>query len=97
MAKKHIRHAVERNRMKRLVRESFRLQQQAFIGVDIVLLSRAGLDKLSNSEFTQQLNQQWQRIFKKMRHHRLTSQAHTSPVTKTEPPQVNADAKTVDH
>lgn len=97
MAKKHIRHAVERNRMKRLIRENFRLQQQALAGVDMILLSRTGLDKLSNSEFTQQLNQQWQRIFKKMRHHRLTSQAQTSPATKVEPQQVNADVKTVDH
>lgn len=97
MAKKHIRHAVERNRIKRLVRENFRLQQQAFVGVDMIVLSRNGLDKLSNSEFTQQLNQQWQRIFKKMRHHRLTSQAQTSPATKVEPQQVNADVKTIDH
>lgn len=96
MAKKHIRHAVERNRIKRLVRENFRLQQQAFAGVDMILLSRNGLDKLSNSEFTQQLNQQWQRIFKKMRHHRLTSQTQTPPAAKAEPQQVNADVKTAD-
>lgn len=97
MAKKHIRHAVERNRMKRLIRENFRLQQQAFAGVDMILLSRTGLDKLSNSEFTQQLNQQWQRIFKKMRHHRLTSQTHSSLAANAEPPQVNADGKTAGH
>ena len=97
MAKKHLKHAVERNRFKRLVRENFRLQQQAFSGVDMVFLSRNGLEQLSNSDFTQQLNQQWQRIFKKMRHHRLTSQAQTSPTTKAKPKQVNADAKTADH
>ncbi|HEX7762119.1 MAG TPA: ribonuclease P protein component [Cellvibrio sp.] len=97
MAKKHIRHAVERNRMKRLIRENFRLQQQAFAGVDMILLSRTGLDKLSNSEFTQQLNQQWQRIFKKMRHHRLTSHTHSSLAANAEPPQVNADGKTAGH
>ena len=94
MAKKHIRRAVERNRMKRLIRENFRLQQQAFAGVDMIVLSRNGMDKLSNSEFTQQLNQQWQRIFKKMRHHRLTSQAQTPPAAEAEPQQVNADVKT---
>lgn len=77
MAKKHMRLAVERNRMKRLIRESFRLQQQDLTGLDIVVLSRKGMDSLSNNEFTQQLNQQWQRIFKKVRHHRLTSQAQT--------------------
>ncbi|WP_331345094.1 ribonuclease P protein component [Cellvibrio sp. UBA7661] len=90
MAKKHIRLAVERNRMKRLTRESFRLYQQDLAGLDIVVLSRKGMDSLSNTDFNQQLNQQWQRIFKKVRHHRLTSQPRTSG----EP--INADTKTTD-
>ena len=93
MAKKHMKLAVERNRMKRLIRESFRLHQQDFTGVDIVVLSRKGMDNLSNSEFTQHLNQQWQRIFKKVRHHRLTSQAQTQGANQ----KANADAKATDH
>jgi ribonuclease P protein component len=92
MAKKHMRLAVERNRMKRLIRESFRLHQQDFSGLDVVVLSRKGMDSLSNSDFTQQLNQQWQRIFKKVRHHRLTSQAQTQGINQ----QVSADAKAAD-
>lgn len=90
MAKKHMRLAVERNRMKRLIRESFRLHQQDFAGLDVVVLSRKGMDNLSNSEFNQQLTQQWQRIFKKMRHHRLTSQPQANGES------VNADTKTTD-
>ena len=90
MAKKHIRLAVERNRMKRLIRESFRLHQQDFAGLDVVVLSRKGMDKLSNIDFNQQLNQQCQRIFKKVRHHRLTSQPQTSGES------INADTKTTD-
>lgn len=97
VAKKHLRRAVQRNRFKRLVREHFRLQQEAFAGVDMVFLSRNGLEQLSNSNFTQQLNQQWQRIFKKMRHHRLTSQAQTSPTAQAVAQEVNADAKTINH
>lgn len=89
MAKKHMKLAVERNRMKRLIRESFRLQQQDLAGLDIVVLSRKGMDSLSSSEFTQQLNQQWQRILKKVRHHRLTSQAQTSGAAQ----QVSTDVK----
>jgi ribonuclease P protein component len=97
MAKKHMKLAVERNRMKRLIRESFRLNQQDFSGLDVVVLSRKGMDSLSNSDFTQQLNQQWQRIFKKVRHHRLTSQAQTPPANQpVEIQQVNADVKTAD-
>lgn len=82
VAKKHLRLAVQRNRMKRLVRESFRKQQQSFHGLDVIVLSRKGVDELSNAVFAEQLNQQWQRIFKKARHVRLTSL-----------PQVKADPK----
>lgn len=74
IAKKHLRLAVERNRFKRLIRESFRLRQTAFIGLDVIVLSRKGLENLGNAEFSQQLDQQWQRIFKKARQHRLRSQ-----------------------
>lgn len=91
MAKKHMKLAVERNRMKRLIRESFRTQQQALSGLDIVILSRKGMDSLSNSEFSQQLNQQWQRIFKKLRHHRLTSQAQNPGAEQ----KVETDAKAI--
>ena len=92
MAKKHMKLAVQRNRMKRLIRESFRLQQQDLAGLDIVVLSRKGMDSLSSSEFTQQLNQQWQRIFKKVRHHRLTSQAQTQDLEQN----TSADTKAID-
>ena len=74
IAKKHLRLAVQRNRFKRLIRESFRTQQTAFVGLDVIVLSRKGLETLENAEFTRQLNQQWQRIFKKARQHGLRSQ-----------------------
>ena len=65
VAKKHLNLAVERNRIKRLVREHFRLQQSALSGMDMIVLSRKGLAQLSNSEFTQQLQQQLKRVTKK--------------------------------
>lgn len=74
IAKKHLRLAVERNRFKRLIRESFRTRQSAFIGLDVIVLSRKGLDSLENAEFIRQLHQQWQRIFKKSGQHGLRSQ-----------------------
>ncbi len=77
IAKKHLRLAVERNRFKRLIRENFRLRQAAFSGLDVIVLSRKGLENLNNAEFSQQLNQQWQRIFKKARQHELRSQPQT--------------------
>ncbi len=77
VAKKHLRLAVERNRFKRLIRESFRTRQHAFAGLDVIVLSRKGLENLTNTEFSLQLDQQWQRIFKKARQHRLRSQPQT--------------------
>ncbi len=74
VAKKHLSHAVQRNRIKRLVREEFRLQQQAFAGLDVIVLSRKGLADLSNDDFRKQLGQQWQRIFKKARQARAEAQ-----------------------
>lgn len=72
IAKKHIRLAVERNRVKRLIRESFRHQQQYLAGLDVIVLARKGMDELPNAVLTEQLNQQWQRIIRKAR-----QQAHT--------------------
>lgn len=65
IAKKNIRLAVQRNRMKRLIRETFRLHQQQLAGIDAVVLARRGMDELDNQQLIKQLNQQWQRIIKK--------------------------------
>ena len=65
IAKKHIRLAVQRNRIKRLIREEFRHQQESLTGLDVIVLSRKGLDGLTNEQFRHQLVQQWQRILKK--------------------------------
>jgi ribonuclease P protein component len=65
IAKKHLNLAVQRNRIKRLVREEFRHKQQALAGLDVIVLSRKGLAELSNEQFRAQLAQQWQRILKK--------------------------------
>jgi ribonuclease P protein component len=59
IAKKHIRLAVQRNRIKRLVRESFRQHQSLLSGLDIVILARSGLDKLDNTSATSTVNKLW--------------------------------------
>lgn len=61
IAKKHIRLAVARNRIKRLIRESFRQQQQR-VPMDVVVLARKGLDQLDNVVIRQKLQQLWQRV-----------------------------------
>lgn len=65
IAKKNVRNAVDRNRMKRLIRESFRLQQHQLPPIDAIVLARRGMDKLDNADITKLFLKQWQRITKK--------------------------------
>lgn len=65
IAKKNVRLAVQRNRAKRLVRESFRHHQQLLDGLDIVILARRDLDKLDNSALTSCLESLWQDLIRR--------------------------------
>lgn len=65
ISKRMIKTAVGRNRIKRLVRESFRLHQQALSGLDIVVMSRNGAPQASNPQLLTALQTHWQRVAKK--------------------------------
>ncbi len=65
IAKKHIRLATERNRMKRLIRETFRRQPPNLTGIDVIVLARKGMNDLGNQELIDQLDKQWVRIARK--------------------------------
>lgn len=65
IAKKNVRLAVERNRVKRIIRETFRMHQNELSGLDAVVLARRGLDNLDNAELHRLLNQQWRRLIKR--------------------------------
>lgn len=65
IAKKHIRLATERNRMKRLIRETFRRQPPNLTGIDVIVLARKGMNDLGNQELIDQLDKQWLRIARK--------------------------------
>lgn len=67
IAKKNVRHAVQRNRIKRIARESFRLRQQDLAGIDAIILARRELDQLDNAALHLLYAQQWQRVLKKFR------------------------------
>ena len=64
IAKKHVRRANQRNRIKRIIRESFR-HQRLFTGLDLVVLARGALDQRSNEELFQLLAQLWQQLQRK--------------------------------
>jgi ribonuclease P protein component len=62
IARKTLRRAVDRNRVKRLIRESFRLNAGRLPAVDIVVLARPGLQRRSNREIVDSLTRHWVRI-----------------------------------
>jgi ribonuclease P protein component len=65
IAKKHVKLAVTRNRLKRQIRESFRLQTDNLPSLDIVILARSGCGGLDNPSFNRILEKQWQRLIRR--------------------------------
>ena len=61
IAKKHCRHATARNRIKRLIRESFRQQQPRLAGLDVVVMNQPATARASNREIFDSLEGHWQR------------------------------------
>lgn len=74
IAKKNVKLAVQRNRIKRLAREFFRQQEPLPQAVDVVLLARKGLGDLDNQTVYSILQQQWRRI---VRHSQTPSTDNT--------------------
>ena len=62
IGKKSVKLSVERNRLKRQIRESFRLNQDNLIGWDIVVVARKGLGDLENVEVAHQFGKLWKRL-----------------------------------
>ncbi|WP_242470782.1 ribonuclease P protein component [Thiocystis violacea] len=64
IAKKRARRAVDRNRLKRIARESFRIHCSTLPGVDIVVLCSAGATAEPNRRLFDALEQAWATIRK---------------------------------
>lgn len=63
--KKKVKLAVDRNRVKRCIRESFRLSAHNLPNVDIIVIAKHGINELSNTQLYTQLDKLWQRITKR--------------------------------
>jgi ribonuclease P protein component len=59
IAKKNIAKAVQRNRIKRILRESFWHNQSLLPTLDIVILARSGLGTLSNEQLRKKIERHW--------------------------------------
>jgi len=65
IGKKNVKLAVERNRLKRQIRESFRHHQAKLAGLDLVVIARKGAADLENIELNKQFDKLWQRLLRR--------------------------------
>jgi ribonuclease P protein component len=73
IGKKSVKLSVQRNRIKRVIRESFRQHQVSLAGWDVVIVARKGLGDIENAELHQHFAKLWKRLA------RNRPAAHTEP------------------
>lgn len=62
ISKKNVRRAVDRNRLKRVARETFRLNQAKLDGLDIIVVGYKGAGSLNSAELQQLFMNLWNRL-----------------------------------
>ncbi len=65
IAKKNVKRAVDRNLIKRMIRESFRLQQQQLTAIDIVVLARRNTASVPRVVLQKSLAKHWLKLEKR--------------------------------
>ncbi|ARU59611.1 protein component of RNase P [Oleiphilus messinensis] len=68
-SKKNIKLAVRRNKLKRLFRESFRLNCSRLPAVDIVILARKGVNDVDLTTFNKESDRLWKKLIKRHQEH----------------------------
>ena len=64
IAKKSVRRAVDRNRIKRIARDSFRHHRAEMDHMDIIVLARKGLGELDNAALHSLFADMWRRLIR---------------------------------
>lgn len=62
IGKKYLRRAVDRNRVRRVIRESFRQSKEKLKGLDIIVMIRANCSSLDNKTLRSNIGDIWQAI-----------------------------------
>lgn len=65
VAKKHVKLSVQRNRVKRLIRESFRTTNHSIENLDMVVLAKQGTGKKNNPDCLAEINSLWKKLSRK--------------------------------
>ncbi|MFC3122032.1 ribonuclease P protein component [Agaribacter flavus] len=63
--KKKVKLASNRNRIKRCIRESFRLIAHELPNVDIIVVAKHGIGDMNNRAINEQLDKQWRKLQKR--------------------------------
>ncbi len=73
IAKKQVKLAVQRNRIKRIARESFRQTKEDLPNVDIVFIARRGITDINNEDLHRCLKNLWQQLAKRAKRFSFSS------------------------
>jgi ribonuclease P protein component len=65
VSKKNVRRAVDRNLLKRIIRESFRMRKDDMAGVDVVVLSRRDVPVHEKRLLRDSLEGHWKRLIER--------------------------------
>ena len=82
IAKKKVRLSVDRNRIKRITRDSFRRQQHDLPAVDLLMIARQDLATLDNETLHQALLDAWKRLNRKFRQVKPAGTPASEPASK---------------
>jgi ribonuclease P protein component len=65
IARRQIRNAADRNRIKRIIRESFRLRQPLLGGIDFVVMARSAAIQADHETLRRSLHKHWENLVRR--------------------------------
>jgi ribonuclease P protein component len=65
IARRQIRNAADRNRIKRIIRESFRLRQSLLGGIDFVVMARSAAIQADHETLRRSLHKHWENLVRR--------------------------------